>query len=388
MSLSRTRYRKRVQAYNDALNAGTSQDSDMAHFVRVSDSVGDIAEAPDDTFVLGLRAKLVHEASNAPVAGKRAHEAKSGRASRRIPPASGPRRKAVAVLASSVVALGSLGVLSGSVNALPGQTLYPVKRGFENSRIALAQEPATLGERHLDLAARRLDEAKQLTLSQGNARLITKTLSAFTAEVDKGAELLFEAYGQSQDNGTIERVATSLTRASEALNDLSRTVPDASGQAYESAAETVYELHAKAINICPECNIDPLAELPPTLLANADEDGAEYGGQLLGAPPSEESKSPRDDADASPRQDPNPAPSDEPDEREPSDGNGAERNNERSSTDDDSDDLADKDGDHADDPDESSGPLQRFFSPLTKGFKSFKEGQDSKTDEDDETEQD
>src|SRR5699024_3813498 len=251
MSLSRTRYRKRVQAYNDALNAGTSHDSEMTHFVRVSDSVGDIAETPDDTSVLGLRAKLVHEASNAPVAGKRAHEAKSGRASRRIPPASGPRRKAVAVLASSVVALGSLGVLSGSVNALPGQTLYPVKRGFENSRIALAQEPATLGERHLDLAARRLDEAKQLTLSEGNARLITKTLSAFTAEVDKGAELLFEAYGQSLDNGTIERVATSLTAASEVLNDLSRTVPDASGQAYESAAETVYELHAKTTNMCP-----------------------------------------------------------------------------------------------------------------------------------------
>lgn len=378
MSRSRPRYSERMQKYEDALDVGSSHDRSTAHLARVGESVGDTATDPDGTFVIGLRAKLMREASSTANAGKRARSTEPKPDQTRTVPARGPRKKVVAIVTSTTVTLGGLGVLGGSVSAMPGEALYPIKRGFENSRIALAHDPATLGEQHLRLAARRLDETKQLAIpskSEKNTPLISSTLSAFAIEAEKGARLLFEAYGASHENHDIEKTTQFLQEYSESLEELSRIIPNESGRSYETAVETVHKLHAKATNICPGCSIASLTDLPTSLGAAELQNGDDFDGPLLSAPHSEELKSQLDNSEKpKAREADKSSPDDQSGERKNEDNSGAQPSDERKSTDSDQDDEEGENSDEA--ADESSGPLQRFFSPLSEGFKSLTEKPD------------
>ncbi|MEU4097422.1 DUF5667 domain-containing protein, partial [Streptomyces sp. NPDC026673] len=61
------------------------------------------------------------------------------------------------------VAAGALGgVAASSTDALPGDTLYGLKRGMEDMRLNLADDDADRGKVYLDLASTRLQEARRL----------------------------------------------------------------------------------------------------------------------------------------------------------------------------------------------------------------------------------
>src|SRR5437763_146470 len=74
-----------------------------------------------------------------------------------------PRR---VVLVSPAAAVTMLALTGGGVlasgNALPGDTLYPVKRAAETAGLALPFDEASRARRHLEIAATRLSEVEQL----------------------------------------------------------------------------------------------------------------------------------------------------------------------------------------------------------------------------------
>lgn len=77
------------------------------------------------------------------------------------------------------------GVLAASAQTLPGDPLYQVKRGAEEVQLTLTLDPAANARLRLDLANRRLSEARRLSA----AGRITEALSLIAAYDAAIAEL-------------------------------------------------------------------------------------------------------------------------------------------------------------------------------------------------------
>ncbi|WP_261558285.1 DUF5667 domain-containing protein [Frankia tisae] len=74
-------------------------------------------------------------------------------------------RPLLAVSLACAVALVGLAV--SAQDALPGETLYSVKRQVENIQVSLARDPVAKAKTRLDVAGTRMDELRTITLGQG-----------------------------------------------------------------------------------------------------------------------------------------------------------------------------------------------------------------------------
>ena len=93
------------------------------------------------------------------------------------------------------------GVAAASTNALPGDSLYGVKRGMEDLRLDLASDDADRGKVHLDRASTRLQEARRLmerdrsgTLDHESLAEVRRALSGVRDDAAEGHRLLSAAY--------------------------------------------------------------------------------------------------------------------------------------------------------------------------------------------------
>ncbi|MGW2252248.1 DUF5667 domain-containing protein [Kitasatospora sp. NPDC001660] len=119
------------------------------------------------------------------------------------------RRFAIGGLVAGL-AVGSLaGAAAASTSALPGDTLYGMKRGLEGLRLDLAGSDSERGELLLDNAATRLKEAKSLVgrtdagsaLSPSTVEQVRRALDDMHADALKGRDLLRSVY---RSNGSLD----------------------------------------------------------------------------------------------------------------------------------------------------------------------------------------
>jgi len=91
--------------------------------------------------------------------------------------------------------------------SLPGDTLYPIKRGIEQVTTAAHLSDAGRGQALLDQAATRLEEVRALQ-AQGSPDpdVVTQTMDAFRTAADSGSEKLFASYQASGDRADITAV--------------------------------------------------------------------------------------------------------------------------------------------------------------------------------------
>ncbi|MQS13563.1 hypothetical protein F7Q99_15120 [Streptomyces kaniharaensis] len=135
------------------------------------------------------------------------------RAIRTAPRGRWSRRFAIGGLVAGL-AVGSLaGAATASTHALPGDTLYGMKRGLEGLRIDLAGSDSERGELLLDNASTRLGEARTLVgrtdgggaLSPGTVEQVRRALDDMHADAIKGRELLRSVY---RSNGSLDPMRT------------------------------------------------------------------------------------------------------------------------------------------------------------------------------------
>ncbi|MFF2042499.1 DUF5667 domain-containing protein [Kitasatospora sp. NPDC058170] len=135
------------------------------------------------------------------------------RAVRMAPRGRWSRRFAIGGLVAGL-AVGSLaGAAAASTNALPGDTLYGMKRGLEGLRLDLADSDSERGELLLDHASTRLNEANSLigrvdtgtSLSPGTVDQVRRALDDMHADAIKGRELLRSVY---RSNGSLDPMRT------------------------------------------------------------------------------------------------------------------------------------------------------------------------------------
>ncbi|MFE4591958.1 DUF5667 domain-containing protein [Streptomyces laurentii] len=110
------------------------------------------------------------------------------------------------------VAAGALsGVAAASSDALPGDSLYGLKRGMEDIKRGMADDDADRGGIYLDQASTRLNEARRLMergrsgdLDHESVGEIRRVLGGMTHDAAEGHRLLRQAY---QRDGEIEPMA-------------------------------------------------------------------------------------------------------------------------------------------------------------------------------------
>ncbi|MFE3328671.1 DUF5667 domain-containing protein [Streptomyces sp. NPDC059176] len=111
------------------------------------------------------------------------------------------------------VAAGAFGgVAAASSDALPGDSLYGLKRGMEDIKIGLADDDADRGELYLDQASTRLNEARRLMergrageLDHESVGEVRRALDGMHHDVSEGHRLLHLAY---ERDGSLGPIAT------------------------------------------------------------------------------------------------------------------------------------------------------------------------------------
>jgi hypothetical protein len=128
------------------------------------------------------------------------------------------RRLAAGGLTVGVAAGAFSGVAAASTNALPGDTLYGLKRGMEDLRLGMAGDDADRGKLLLGMATTRLQEAHRLMERRRSGPLTADSIGEMRGallgmhnEASEGHQLLSAAYRQDGSLAPIE-----------ALNDFSQ----------------------------------------------------------------------------------------------------------------------------------------------------------------------
>ncbi|MFD3695799.1 DUF5667 domain-containing protein [Streptomyces sp. NPDC058646] len=114
------------------------------------------------------------------------------------------------------VAAGAFsGVAAASSDALPGDHLYPVKRGMEDLKLGLADDDSDRGELFLDQASNRLSEARRLmergrtgVLDHESLGEIRRALTRMKHDASEGHRLLQAAYQRDGSLGPIQTLSS------------------------------------------------------------------------------------------------------------------------------------------------------------------------------------
>ncbi|MFB6825246.1 DUF5667 domain-containing protein [Streptomyces virginiae] len=114
------------------------------------------------------------------------------------------------------VAAGAFsGVAAASTDALPGDHLYPVKRGMEDLKLGMADDDADRGELYLDQASNRLSEARRLMergrlgdLDHESLGAIRRALAGVKHDAEEGHRLLQAAYERDGSLGPIQKLSS------------------------------------------------------------------------------------------------------------------------------------------------------------------------------------
>lgn len=228
------------------------------------------AARPRDDFASELRARLMLEAERvltpgaAPLALPVRHR--------------GPRERRLVAAASVVVLFGgTAGMAAAAQQALPGEALYPIKRGLEQAEAGLSVSTAGKGQDLLKQANDRLGEVEDLleTGSLTAAPRVPQTLETFTAQAQEGSGLLMSSFEETRDPQAIVAVREFTAHGITLLQDLARTAPPGAQDELAAAALTLGEIDREATALCDSCADDiPELEVPGIFLAAAEVDRA------------------------------------------------------------------------------------------------------------------
>jgi len=241
----------------------TGPDPRDAELLELVGALRAVPEAePRPEFTADLRSRLMAEAATA--------LAPDDVSRLRLPTRHTRRERRLAAIVGGLVAVGATAsVAVASQSALPGQSLYPIKRALESAQSGLAFGEASRGASELAAASTRLDEASALAAHPGVGTddQIARTLSAFTDQATSGADLLLSDYAHNDRDQSIVELRDFASSSLDQLEELEPSVPFEARDELVDAARTVAQIDAAAAQQCPDCGGTPITSVPPSLLA-------------------------------------------------------------------------------------------------------------------------
>lgn len=268
------RARARAEAFAHAVDHGprhSSRQSDDPELVEAVELVGRLrtagAVAPRPEFSAELRHRLLEQAA-ARAATTTPTMVRSLPDSSDDPPGGedvdasvteirhrhGRRIRLVASTAALVLLGGGIGSAAAAQQAMPGDTLYGMKRSIENVSTNVGIGDDSRGRRDLEHAMTRLSEVDKLAESGGDVATINGTLDVFSVQARKGVSRLVASYQQDGDESSITAITTFITNARQALGELAPKLPPESLKSAVEALATVEQLAQHTTVACPKCD--------------------------------------------------------------------------------------------------------------------------------------
>lgn len=260
-----TSHKREADAFEAALR-GAPADAAVSDLVRHAEALcaRAAAVAPSDDFRLALRERLMAEAPALLTAHPRPAATVVA-----APRTSGVRRRVARLSAAAIVAVGGVGIVASSAQAVPGDMLYGVKRSVESVELALHRSDASRGEFQLEQARERLAEAEHLA-DQGDLERSATALADFRSQADAGTADLFTHYEADGETASVESVNDFAAESASTLTDLAELFPAASSDPIELAMNTVRDIATQASALCVECSPVTLPELQASASPTAE----------------------------------------------------------------------------------------------------------------------
>ncbi|MBZ5739277.1 DUF5667 domain-containing protein [Nocardioides mangrovi] len=246
----------RVEGRSTDRAHGASRDEALLTLVAAMRSMPEVHARPE--FVTDLRARLMAEAETALVPADVSRL--------QLPQRHTRRERRIAALVGGIAIVGATtSVAVASQSALPGESLYPIKRAIESAQTTVSLDEGAKGSAMLGNASSRLDEARQLSERQDDEGRVAESLTAFADQATAAADLLLADYEDHGRDSSIralrEFAATSLTE----LEDLEPMIPYDARDELLAAAATLTRIDSDAASQCGACDAAPLATLSPAL---------------------------------------------------------------------------------------------------------------------------
>ncbi|WP_447644674.1 DUF5667 domain-containing protein [Nocardioides zeae] len=187
---------------------------------------------------------------------------------RRSPHAPRRQRRVTAVAAALVVAGGSSTMAYAAQGALPGDSLYPVKRALEGARGSISLTDESRGALTLRHAEQRLAEVQGLVDRHDTASdaLVSDALGTFVEQSDEAAELLLAA-GAEGDDRSVTDLRAFVAGSVATLADLEPSLTSTDQEGLATAVAALRDIDARALALCPTCGSESAVELPFALSA-------------------------------------------------------------------------------------------------------------------------
>jgi hypothetical protein len=217
---TRRRQAEDLQSLLDGGRASTSRAAtELAPLVALASALAPSDIRPRAGFRASLRDRLLTEAAAREPAPRPLVTVDRER------PSAGHRvKQAVAAVAVTSVVVG-VGAAAASTRALPGDTLYGLKRQVENVQLSLARGDVARGRELLEQADARLGEAEALAAGEDSTAPQTRerlagALADMDAAVTAAADDLTRAYRESGDEEPMQLLAQFVAEQQDRLDDL------------------------------------------------------------------------------------------------------------------------------------------------------------------------
>ncbi|MGW7076696.1 DUF5667 domain-containing protein [Streptomyces sp. NPDC054866] len=195
------------------------------------------------------------------------------------------------------VAAGAFsGVAAASSDALPGDSLYGLKRGMEDLKLGMADGDSDKGGVYLDHASTRLNEARRLMergrtgdLDHESLGEVRRALSGMRHDATEGHRLLHQAYERDGSLGHIQTLSAFAESHRRSWSDLQSRLPVQLGDVGEEVTSVFDAMDQE---------VDPLRSLFPSTPDTSDAPGQPSQGDSSGSSAPDRPASP----DSSPRE--------------------------------------------------------------------------------------
>ena len=273
--------KRRAERFAALVDATSTTGADEAYaplleVVGTLRAAADEGPAPRAEYVADLRSRLMAEADTALVST----DARLVLPQRH--PASRRQSRFSAAVAGLVLVGSSAGIAVAAQSSVPGDGLYPLKRGLEHVGERLSLSDAGRGRDLLGQATTRLDEVDTLLERDASDAEVAATLRSFTSSAGDGADVLFRSYQRDGDDGDIADVRDFAGTEMGVLTDLSATAPSSLQPDFAEAAQLLTDLDQQATVLCGDCGARGPLQLPARLRAVSAESALV---DLLGATP-------------------------------------------------------------------------------------------------------
>ncbi|TDO43210.1 hypothetical protein EV643_119143 [Kribbella sp. VKM Ac-2527] len=267
-----TRARARAESFAHAVDHGprhSSRLSDDPELLEAVELVGRLrtagAVAPRPEFSAELRHRLLEQAAaraattptvvrSTPSSEEESPPREDDASVTQIRPRHGRRIRLVASTAALVLLGGGIGSAAAAQQAMPGDTLYGMKRSIENVSTNVSVGDDSRGRRDLEHAMNRLSEVRALVGNGGDVATIDSTLDDFSVQARKGVSRLVASYQQDGDTTSITAITEFITSARQAIGELAPQLPPESLKSAVEALATIEQLAQHTSVACPKCD--------------------------------------------------------------------------------------------------------------------------------------